>query len=99
MHVIALGDVSEPKGDCTMTHTRYAFVKAAWHADIVDRSFDGFCDVIPAGQIDVITVPGAFEMPLMAATWQRPANTALSFVRHLLSTEESTATILWPQRL
>ncbi len=50
-----------------MTHTRYAFVKAAWHADIVDRSFDGFCDVIPAGQIDVITVPGAFEMPLMAA--------------------------------
>ena len=49
-----------------MTLTRYAFVKAQWHADIVDRAYDGFCQTIPAAQIDVYDVPGAFEMPLMA---------------------------------
>ncbi|WP_170340857.1 6,7-dimethyl-8-ribityllumazine synthase [Ruegeria arenilitoris] len=49
-----------------MTHTRYAFVKANWHADIVDRALDGFLELIPAGQIDVFDVPGAFEMPLLA---------------------------------
>jgi 6,7-dimethyl-8-ribityllumazine synthase len=49
-----------------MTHTRYAFIKANWHADIVDRALEGFQDLIPAEQIDVFDVPGAFEMPLMA---------------------------------
>ena len=51
-----------------MTHTRYAFIKARWHADIVDRAYDGFSETIPAAQIDVVDVPGAFEMPLMAQT-------------------------------
>ena len=48
-----------------MTHTRYAFIKAGWHSDIVDNSLAGFkeeCD----GEVDVIDVPGAFEIPLMA---------------------------------
>ncbi|MDP2495715.1 6,7-dimethyl-8-ribityllumazine synthase [Shimia thalassica] len=49
-----------------MTHTRFAFIKAQWHADIVDRALDGFCDTIPASQVDVFDVPGAFEMPLLA---------------------------------
>ncbi|MEP2641534.1 6,7-dimethyl-8-ribityllumazine synthase [Roseobacter sp.] len=49
-----------------MTHTRFAFVKAQWHADIVDRAYDGFTQTIPAAQVDVFDVPGAFEMPLMA---------------------------------
>lgn len=54
-----------------MTHgydgpARFAFVKAQWHADIVDRAFDGFTEIIPAEQVDVIDVPGAFEMPMMA---------------------------------
>ncbi|KIC38529.1 riboflavin synthase subunit beta [Ruegeria sp. ANG-R] len=49
-----------------MTHTRYAFVKANWHSDIVDRALDGFQDLIPVDQIDVFDVPGAFEMPLLA---------------------------------
>ena len=56
-----------------MTHTRYAYIKAAWHADIVDRSLDGFAEIIPLDQIDVVDVPGAFEMPLMA---QKLAKTA-----------------------
>jgi len=46
---------------------RFAFVKAQWHADILDRSLDGFAQVIPMEQIDTFDVPGAFEMPLMAA--------------------------------
>lgn len=49
-----------------MTHTRYAFIKANWHADIVDRALEGFCELIPADQVDVFDVPGAFEMPLLA---------------------------------
>ncbi|ASM73794.1 MULTISPECIES: 6,7-dimethyl-8-ribityllumazine synthase [Roseobacteraceae] len=49
-----------------MTHTRIAYVQARWHADIVDRALDGFSEIIPRAQIDVIDVPGAFEMPLMA---------------------------------
>ncbi len=49
-----------------MTHTRYAFIKANWHSDIVDRALDGFQELIPAEQVDVFDVPGAFEMPLLA---------------------------------
>ncbi|WP_273067096.1 6,7-dimethyl-8-ribityllumazine synthase [Thioclava marina] len=63
--VIALGDVSHEK-EFTMTHTRYAFIKASWHADIVDQALVGFLHKIPAAQVDVFDVPGAFELPLRA---------------------------------
>ncbi|MEM9477440.1 MAG: 6,7-dimethyl-8-ribityllumazine synthase [Pseudomonadota bacterium] len=49
-----------------MTHTRYAFIKAGWHAEIVDRALEGFTQKIPMENVDVFTVPGAFEMPLLA---------------------------------
>ncbi|MES0808311.1 6,7-dimethyl-8-ribityllumazine synthase [Roseibium sp. SCPC15] len=49
-----------------MTHTRYAFIKAGWHSDIVDQALVGFQHVIPSDNIDVFDVPGAFEMPLAA---------------------------------
>lgn len=49
-----------------MTHTRYAFIKANWHADIVDQALTGFTQIIPADQVDVFDAPGAFEMPLLA---------------------------------
>jgi 6,7-dimethyl-8-ribityllumazine synthase len=49
-----------------MTHTRYAFVKANWHSDIVDQALKGFAEIISMDQIDVFDVPGAFEMPLLA---------------------------------
>jgi 6,7-dimethyl-8-ribityllumazine synthase len=49
-----------------MTHTRYAFVKANWHSEIVDQALLGFTQLIPAEQVDVFDVPGAFEMPLLA---------------------------------
>lgn len=67
-----------------MTHTRYAFVKANWHADIVSRSLDGFCELIPPAQVDVFDVPGAFELPLiardLASTGRYAAVAAAAFV-------------------
>lgn len=49
-----------------MTHARYAFIKASWHADIVDQALEGFKQKVPLEKIDVFSVPGAFEMPLLA---------------------------------
>ena len=49
-----------------MTLTRYAFIRARWHADIVDRAHDGFAELIPPDRIDIHDVPGAFELPLRA---------------------------------
>ena len=49
-----------------MTHTRYAFIKANWHADIVNQALVGFQQIIPPEQVEVFDVPGAFEMPLLA---------------------------------
>ncbi len=49
-----------------MPESRFAFVKAQWHADIVDRALLGFTEIIPAAEVDVFDVPGAFELPLMA---------------------------------
>ena len=52
------------------TNPRIAFIKARWHADIVDRAYEGFTleaeGSIPAARIDMFDVPGAFEMPLLA---------------------------------
>lgn len=54
----------------TKTNPRIAFIKARWHADIVDRAHEGFAasvaTLIPGAQIDAFDVPGAFEMPLLA---------------------------------
>lgn len=47
---------------------KIAFVKAAWHADIVDQSYEGFVEgiagKIPVSQVDVFEVPGSLEIPL-----------------------------------
>jgi 6,7-dimethyl-8-ribityllumazine synthase len=53
------------------TPHRYAFVHAQWHADIVHQARDAFCVEMRklgagADAIDIIEVPGAFEIPLMA---------------------------------
>lgn len=49
-----------------MAQTRFAFIKAGWHADIVDQALAGFLELIPEAQVDMFEVPGAFEMPLLA---------------------------------
>ncbi|WP_062226091.1 6,7-dimethyl-8-ribityllumazine synthase [Aureimonas frigidaquae] len=49
---------------------KIAFIKARWHADIVDKALDGFRQAMdasaPGAEIQVYDVPGAFEMPLLA---------------------------------
>lgn len=49
-----------------MSNNRYAFVKASWHADIVDQALVGFYQGIAKEDVDVFDVPGALEMPLVA---------------------------------
>ena len=57
-----------------MTNTtktaRIAFIKARWHADIVDRAYEGFtaaaAHLLPGASVEAFEVPGAFEMPLVA---------------------------------
>ena len=51
--------------------TRVAFIEAQWHSDIVHQARDAFLAEMarqdfPPDRIDVIDVPGAFEMPLVA---------------------------------
>lgn len=54
----------------TYETTTIAFIKARWHADIVDRAHDGFvaaaAQIMPGAVIQAFEVPGAFEMPLLA---------------------------------
>lgn len=49
---------------------RIAFIKARWHADIVDRAHEGFLSeagrILPGAKVEAFDVPGAFEMPLLA---------------------------------
>lgn len=54
-----------------MTETlKIAYIKARWHAEIVDQSLTGFSarmdTVGQAVEIKSFDVPGAFEMPLLA---------------------------------
>ena len=51
--------------------SRIAFIQACWHKDIVDQSRQGFLSQIQTlgyapANVDVFTLPGAFEIPLHA---------------------------------
>jgi 6,7-dimethyl-8-ribityllumazine synthase len=59
----ALSDSFE---ELEMAKRRYAFVKANWHAGIVERALEGFRNEIGAAEVEVFDVPGAFEIPLLA---------------------------------
>lgn len=54
----------------TQKTPRIAFLKARWHADVVDRAHEGFvaeaARLIPGAVVDAYDLPGAFEMPLAA---------------------------------
>ncbi len=57
----------------TETAGRVALIQATWHRDVVDRARDSFLEAmagqgIDASRIDVIEVPGVFEIPLLAQT-------------------------------
>ena len=67
-----------------MTNTRFAFVKANWHSEIVNKSLEGFLELIPRENVDIFDVPGAFELPLtardLALTGKYAAVAAAAFV-------------------
>lgn len=50
---------------------RIAFIQSNWHFDIIDQAREAFLTEVSqhgldAGQVDIITVAGAFEIPLQA---------------------------------
>ena len=60
-----------PAFDLPASRPRLAFIHAEWHADIVLRGRDAFLAElarhgVPADDVDVLAVPGAFEIPLQA---------------------------------
>ncbi len=68
---------------------RFAFIHAQWHADIVQQARQAFiaemiAHGVPAEQLDVLEVPGAFEIPLharkLAVTGRYTAIAACAFV-------------------
>ncbi len=59
------------KSDPKLHSPRIAFIQARWHAGIVDQCRLSFIDAVnskthDATVVDVIDVPGAFEIPLVA---------------------------------
>jgi 6,7-dimethyl-8-ribityllumazine synthase len=67
-----------------MAHAQFAFVKAEWHAEIVNNALVGFQQIVNEDSVEVFTVPGAFEMPLfardLARTGKYAAIVAAAFV-------------------
>ena len=64
-----------------ITAKRFAFIQANWHADIVHQARDGFLAQmqvlgITPEHIDVVDVPGAFEIPLLAKVMAQSGNYA-----------------------
>jgi len=62
---------SAPMVDVGSVGPRYAYVQASWHQSIVHQARDGFLAEmqrlgVGRDAIDVLDVPGAFELPLMA---------------------------------
>ena len=62
---------SKSKSRTKASPLRYAFIHAAWHAEIVHQARDSFLSEmqqqgVALHQIDVVEVPGAFELPLLA---------------------------------
>lgn len=63
---------SEISSSSLATTSRIALVHASWHLDIVQQGCDAFIAGMAergfaADRIDVLSVPGAFEIPLHAA--------------------------------
>jgi len=82
-----------------MTLPRFGFVKANWHADIVSRALDGFCEIIPGSQVDVFDVPGALSCHSFVAIWPPQGVTPLSLGRRWSLTAVSIAMTLLRKRL
>ena len=71
MNQIALNNTQHQQTDTGQRTERIAFVQSCWHRDVVDRGRDAFLQEmerlgVPSSRIDLLEVPGAFEIPLHA---------------------------------
>jgi 6,7-dimethyl-8-ribityllumazine synthase len=71
MNQITSTNTPQRQSDSAPENDRIAFVQSCWHRDIVDRGRDAFLQEmarlgVPSSQIDLLEVPGAFEIPLHA---------------------------------
>jgi 6,7-dimethyl-8-ribityllumazine synthase len=62
-------DISTSNTGGTVSPSRIAFVRAGWHEDLLEHAWRTFGDTMAGGgwsrdAIDLIRVPGAFEIPL-----------------------------------
>ena len=60
-----------PKSSASPQRIRFAFIRSCWHDDIVNQGRDAFLAEmkrlgVAADAIDLLEVPGAFELPLLA---------------------------------
>jgi 6,7-dimethyl-8-ribityllumazine synthase len=65
-----------------LNNKRIAFIKAGWHADIINQGQHSFIEHLAAAgistaQIDIIEVPGSLEIPLQAQTLAKTGKYAL----------------------
>ncbi len=61
--MVASADVAAPSA-ADVAVRRVAIVAARWHADIVDRAVESCTRGLAGFEVDVVEVPGAFEIPL-----------------------------------
>ena len=71
MNQKAAPSASQPPAQKSASAKRFAFIHASWHDDIVHRGRDAFLAEmqklgVAPNAIDVLAVPGAFELPLLA---------------------------------
>ena len=62
---------STSKNPASPQRVRFAFIRSCWHDDIVNQGRDAFLAEmkrlgVAADAIDLLEVPGAFELPLLA---------------------------------
>lgn len=62
---------SAPKSTASPERIRFAFIRSCWHDDIVHQGRDAFLAEmnrlgVTPDAIDLLEVPGAFELPLLA---------------------------------
>lgn len=65
-----MSEITTIEGDMTHSDGRYALVVGRWNSFVVEHLLDGALDTlrrhgVADGQITVVRIPGAFEMPLV----------------------------------
>lgn len=65
-----MNQIEQPKQSQRSKQSKIAFIKACWHADIVERCRAGFLAELarqdwPENAVEAFAVPGSFDIPLL----------------------------------